>query len=157
MNLRITIFTALFLLFYTSKLSAQISAGGTPISFSEEFQSKYSDQKLETTIVPVFDLKRVKAEDRAMVGTVRFSAPIQVDYSLESIGTWTVLENGDRIWRAKLQSKNALGIFVFYEDFYLPGGAKFFMYNEDRTQVFGAYTSRNNSEERKIFDRNGGW
>lgn len=152
MNFKInfTCFTVLTLLFSLSGLEAQISAGGTPFSFSEDFKLKFSNQPVETTVVPFFDLEKARAEDRSLGGTVRFAAPIQVDYSLENNGTWTVLENGDRIWRLKLYSGNALGIFVFYEDFYLPQGARFFMYNEAETQVFGAYTSRNNQPSGKF-------
>lgn len=144
MNIKFTAF--LFLLFFISisHLNAQISAGGRPYSLSEEFQSKYSAQELETTKVPLFDLEKARAEDRESPGTVRFAAPIHVDYSLENSGSWTILENGDRIWRLKLHSANALGVFFYYEDFYMPPGAKLFMFDENGTQVFGAYTSRNN-------------
>ena len=147
---RLTFFTVLILFCSLSKLSAQISTGGTPISFSEDFKQNFTSTTFEALIVPAFDLEKAKAEDRAMEGTVRFSKPIHVDYSLENNGTWTVLENGDRIWRLKLQSINALGLFVFYEDFYMPSGAKFYMYNEDGSQIFGAYTGRNNKPSGKF-------
>jgi hypothetical protein len=149
-KLRITFFAVLILFCNLSKLTAQISAGGTPLSFSEDFKLNYSNQKVKELVVPAFDIEKAKAEDRAMLGTVRFSKPIQVDYSLENNGIWTVLKNGDRVWRLKLRSRNALGIFVYYEDFYMPSGAKFFMYNEDGTQVFGAYTGRNNKASGKF-------
>ncbi len=149
-KLRITFFAVSLLLCNLSELTAQISAGGSPLSFSEEFKLNHFNQKVEELTVPPFDLEKARAEDRASLGTVRFAAPIQVDYSLENNGTWTVLENGDRIWRLKLHSSNALGMFVYYEDFYMPSGAKFFMYNKDGTQLFGAYTNRNNKASGKF-------
>ncbi len=150
MKNRFIFFTVLILFCCLSKLTAQISDGGTPLSFSEDFQHKYFNHNIEAQVVPPFDLEKAREEDRAMNGTVRFAAPISVDYSLENYGTWTVLENGDRVWRLKLHAAAALGVFVYYEDFYMPSGGRLYMYNEDGSQVFGAYTSRNNKPSGKF-------
>lgn len=136
--------TALILFLSYINISAQISDGGKPVSFQYTFQKYFSNQTLTPTIIPAFDLQKAIKEDKD--GGDRFAAPIAVDYSLEQNGTWTTLDNGDRVWKIELYSKDALGLFVYYEDFFLPQGAKLFMYNQDGSTVKGAYTQRNNSE-----------
>jgi len=37
----------------------------------------------------------------------------------------------------KLKAKDALGIFILYKNFYLPNGARLFVYNENKTQILG--------------------
>ena len=44
-----------------------------------------------------------------------------VDYGFEN-GTWTVLENGDRIWRLLVKSKKALSLNFVFDDFFMPEG-----------------------------------
>ena len=139
-------FTVLsFLLLIYNISIAQISVKGSPPSFVNE---EVSAQNLESIQLPNVNLRKVRREDEANPGSTRFTTPIPVNYSLENAGQWVTLENGDQIWRLKLKSNKALGLMVLYKDFYLPPGAKLFMYNEDRSIVLGAYTSRNNKESR---------
>jgi hypothetical protein len=44
----------------------------------------------------------------------------------------------------RIFSPDALSINLLYNSFWLPSGAKFFIYSEDRKQHIGAFTSRNN-------------
>jgi hypothetical protein len=139
-----------FLVFVlNSNTFAQINAGGSPLAFQNTFQQLFINQSIDEEIVPAFDMTRALKEDEAN-GSSRFAAPIEVDYSLEQNGGWTALPNGDRVWRMQLYAKDALGIFVYYNDFYLPLGARFFMYNEDGSQVKGAYTYQNNNQSGKF-------
>ncbi len=132
-------------LFVSPSLFAQTSAGGTPYGLSNAFQQQYRSTPLSTEQVSPLDLRRIHKEDEDQVGTVRFAAPLAVSYSLEQSGQWTELKNGDRLWQLKLQSKGALGLFVVYEDFFLPFGSRLFMYSEDGKQIKGAYTYKNNT------------
>ncbi len=145
-----TIAIVVFIVFsLTINSFAQLSAGGTPITFQKNFQDLILNQPIDEVIVPAFDMDKALKED-AKKGSSRFAAPIDVDYAVEKNGTWIVLPNGDRIWRLKLYSKDALGMYVFYEDFYLPKGGRFFMYNEDGSEIKGAYTRRNNKPSGKF-------
>ncbi len=140
----------LFILFFSPiNIFAQINVGGTPVSLQDKYQDFFYSQDMEEVIIPAFDRTKYLQEDKEK-GSSRFAAPIDVSYSLEGNGTWTMLPNGDRVWRLQLYSKDALGIFVYYEDFYLPNGARFFMYNENGSEIKGAYTSRNNKESGKF-------
>ena len=144
-----TAILAFIIFLFNINTFAQISAGGKPIAFQNTFQHLIYSQPIKEEIVPAFDMARALKEDAAK-GSSRFAAPIEVAYALEENGSWTVLPNGDRVWRLQLYAKDALGMFVYYEDFYLPKGARFFMYNEDGTEIKGAYTRRNNSQSGKF-------
>lgn len=124
---------------------AQISVGGQPYS-----QTHVLSSTLATTILPILNLDKIRQEDALHTGTSRFAAPIEVDFSLENAGQWDELENGDRIWRLKIQSPKALAIAILYDDFFIPVGAKLYMYNENYRQVLGAYTSKNNKPSQKM-------
>ncbi|MBR5983775.1 MAG: trypsin-like peptidase domain-containing protein [Bacteroidales bacterium] len=75
----------------------------------------------------------------------RFGYPIEADYTLENSGTWTTLANGDRIWRLSIYCPDALSINLLYDDFWIPEGAKLFIYSADKRHVLGAFTSANNT------------
>ncbi len=132
------------------KTDAQISQGGLPFSFRSEYIQQFKYEDLATTIAPAFDIDKAKEEDRNQVGTVRFAAPIEVNYNLENSGTWKILDNGDQIWQLKVKSKDALGIFFRYNRFLLAEGVELFMYNENKSQIFGAYTAQNNRSSQQF-------
>ena len=134
----------LFTLLVSLKVDAQINQGGVPWSFQVKYFQQLISENLSTTIAPEFNHAKAKTEDAAMIGSVRFAAPIPVQYNLDNSGIWTTLENGDRIWRLKIKSKDALGIFFRYNEFYLAADVALFMYNESGSQIFGAYTAENN-------------
>ncbi len=152
MNKSITSIVLLLLLSiaYKQPLSAQISEGGEPVSFSKTFQDLYSGRRAATQNLPALDMKKVQAADRANVGTVRFAAPVDVAIGLTD-GEWVELPSGDRIWQIRFSAADALGLFIAYDDFYLPFGSRLHMYSDDRQQLLGAYTSRNNRSSGNFF------
>ncbi len=144
------ILTAVLLLCCSYSSFGQISQKSQPNSFSLDNNQKAKFKDLETTILPVLDMKKIIEEDQKMPGTVRYAAPIEVDLDLNNSGQWTILDNGDRIWRIKLKSKGALGIYALYDNFYLPPGAALFMYDSKGGQVKGAYTAINNKATQRF-------
>ncbi len=149
MNRLNTCIIILTLLVYL-KADAQISQGGMPYSLKVGNSQQFIHEILLAEIAPPFNLEGVKAEDEKLVGTVRFAAPIDVSYNLQNSGFWTLLENGDRLWRLKVKSKDALGVFFRYDQFELAAGVQLFMYNEDGSQIFGAYTAQNNKPSQQF-------
>jgi len=79
-----------------------------------------------------------------MVETNRFAAPMPLSIDPQSEGEWTSLPNGDQLWQLELRVANALGLFVVFENFNLPAGAKLFGYHPETKEKLGAYTDRNN-------------
>jgi hypothetical protein len=62
-------------------------------------------------------------------------------------GRWTDAENGDRIWRLRLSSENALATELYFQDFHLPRGAAMYIYDEAGEHVLGGFTAFNNADD----------
>lgn len=60
------------------------------------------------------------------------------------------MPNGDRLWTLNLLLPGALSTHVLYDEFWIPEGGKFFVYNRETRQSIGAVTSEflNGSVER---------
>jgi len=83
-----------------------------------------------------------------------FGYALKVNLNLENSGTWETLETGDKIWRLKIYSEDAYSINLIFDEFWLPEGAQFFVYNEreeDRRMILGAFTARTSNNERNLF------
>nr|MBN2278861.1 trypsin-like peptidase domain-containing protein [candidate division Zixibacteria bacterium] len=142
--LQVTILAAIIILILGSSASAQISAGGTPVSFGKAIITEPPEMEM-----PAFDIQAMLAEDaeEAKLGIpFRFGKPFEVDFNLDNSGFWTELEDGSHIWRIQIVSPGAYSINLIYSRYRLPDGARLFVYNEDRTAVLGAFTSANNKD-----------
>lgn len=132
----------LFLITY-HQLFAQISEGGRPASFDLK-----SDARVIKTISPQLpDMASIYAEDLANDSLSlprRFSIMIPVEIDLIKSGTWLQLDDGSQICRIKIQAAGALANNLYFDKFFLPVGAKLFLYDDLKNQVKGAFTSYNN-------------
>jgi len=141
---KILLLTAIILFSGTSFLFAQISQGGIPPSFKNNLNSEVDRVELQP-----MSSKNVLAEDSKFI---KDGTPQRIGYSLntalspENSGTWTELPEGGRIWQLQIKSPSALALGIYYDHFHLPVGSKLFLYNEDKTQVIGAFTWLNNDE-----------
>lgn len=126
--------------------NAQVT-GETPLSW----ELGWKDSDVPLILSPALDMDIVKADDerRASEGLVpHFAKFVPANYNLNNSGVWRQLDNGDRVWRLRIEAEDALGEVLYFNDFYLPEGAKFFIYSDDHVDVFGAYTSLNNQSDR---------
>jgi hypothetical protein len=121
---------------------AQISKGGTPYSFGSNFKN-LNTSPLKILEVEAPDMEKVRQEDAQTVNTNRFAVARPVNLTPQNSGQWTNLENGDRIWRLHIQSKDALSLRVLFSKFWLPEGAKVYIYTPDRQYIQGAFTNLN--------------
>ena len=123
---------------------SQVTNNGQPVSWGLNL-----DNQVEKISLPNFDLEAIKAEDA--INDYKFESPWRfgymhsVDYGFDD-GVWTVLENGDRIWRILITSKNALSLNFIFDDFYMPEGGFIYLYNNQRTDLLGAYDSNQNQD-----------
>ncbi len=141
----------LLLLGSTTLTNAQISSGGSPLSFDPVFRAQHGDNILPAVSLPAATWQQITNVTKAQTAPdVRIAAPIQTDLGLDNAGQWTVLENGDRLWRLKIRSEGAQGLMALYDKLYLPFGAKLFMYSEDGKQILGAYTDESNTPSGKF-------
>lgn len=130
-------------------LFAQVTNQGAPLSWLMQQASE-----IDPIVLPAVDVESLLLEDAKYDKTgerpYRFGQEIVVDYSLENAGHWTVLENGDRIWRIRFYSEGATSLNFIFEDFYLPPGATIYLYRHDRLSQLGAYTHLENNSERML-------
>jgi len=146
MNKSILLTTFSFWLAFATLLTAQINDGGSrPVSF------EYSGlgQAMPVVVAPSLDMDKVRAEDRAHAEkgelyTIGRILPVRINPKMS--GEWQSLRNGDRIWRVRIQSKNAEGISLYFSQYHLPKGARLHAYSADGSHVLGGFTSQNNHE-----------
>ena len=143
----ILLFVLLALFFVAPDLNAQISRGGEPYSWQNDFV-------ISKIFMPVIDVNALKAEDQEdqLMKDIpfRFAFGHTVDLNTANSGNWTNLANGDRVWMLEIESKGALSINLTFVDYYLPNGAKLFVYSPDRLYKIGALTEFNNKPHRRL-------
>ncbi|MGE0638552.1 MAG: T9SS type A sorting domain-containing protein [Bacteroidia bacterium] len=126
--------------------NAQISAGGVPESFSRPGISTAFMVKT----MPALDIPAIIAEEEARGDEPRpykFGQHIPVHYTLNNSGTWEQLKKG-RLWRLAITSEGAFTLNFIFNHFYLPAGAKLFIYNPEKDYILGAFTNANNQSDR---------
>ncbi len=80
----------------------------------------------------------------------RYGIERPLSLNLFEDGLWTEFEDGAKLWRLAIHSPMALNISVNFDDFYLPGGAKLQLYNDDLTDVTSTFTSLQNHSESQL-------
>ena len=124
---------------------AQVSAGGTPPALAARLDS----QQVPSIVLPAVDHAALLAEDAQAPKDepMRFGAPQDVQLDLRQLGREESLPDGGRLWRLRISSPGAHSLNFLYDDFQLPPGARLFLYNDDASQVVGAFTEFNNKED----------
>jgi len=139
------LFSILVSLCFDSSLFAQISEGGRPYSFDH-----FIPDNPQTVIMPPVNVSKLLEEDESEQSKglpLRFGSSIDVNYNLDNSGTWTGLPDGAKLWRLNIESPHAITINFIFNDFWLPKGGRFYIYNKQKTECIGAFTSRNNKED----------
>ena len=137
----------LLFLSFTISIFSQVTNEGKPASWGLTQKAG-----LNAIFLPEIDIKKIKAEDdindKLEVKTYRVGVLHKVNYGLDNAGAWTQLSNGDRIWRILFSAKNAVHLSVNFNQFSLPKGSYIYLYNEDRTDLLGAYTFTANNDKK---------
>ncbi len=123
-------------------VKSQISEGGIPPSFIHNLNTD-----IDRIVLNPKNLKYILSEEEKLQKTgylPHIGCSIETDISIDNAGTWTELPDGSKIWQLQIKSPGALAQVVYYDKFHLPVGSKLFLYNEDKTQVIGAFTWKNN-------------
>ncbi len=137
-----------FIWLITISLKAQINYGGTPLSFEQTM--------LKSTPVyntPYFDYNQLLREDELNKGGAkpyRLGKNHLVAINPENSGAWTTLSTGEKIWRLQIHSDKAYSIGLFFKEFKLNKGVRFFVYSPNKSIVKGAFTYQNNKST-KVF------
>ena len=142
-----------FLGFFCCAIKAQISTNELPYSWERGISQK-TIQSMPVVTMPFLHMETIQREDREREASnvavpYRFGFSHEVNLSMDNSGVWETTSDGGRLWTLRLHSPDALSLNLLYDKFYVPEGAKFFLYSEDRTQHIGAFTSRNNQGNRE--------
>lgn len=130
---------------------AQLVPMGLPKSLESNLPSAY---QLQAQIMENFNLQQMVQEDSIndfyKIGPWRFGKNFDVNFNLQNSGVWHNLPNGDRIWRIRLASPDALTMNVIFDEYVMPQGAYIYMYNIDTSHIVGAYTALLNNPAKII-------
>lgn len=126
---------------------SQISQGGEPVS--SRFNNLSSN--LEKIFLSPPDMEKIIMEDIEYDGfgrATRIGVILPVKIAPDKAGTWDTLENGDYLWRIHIQTHGAEAVNLYFDKFYLPPGAKLFVYTPEKDFILGAFTEYNNHESK---------
>ncbi|MCI5054465.1 MAG: trypsin-like peptidase domain-containing protein [Flavobacteriales bacterium] len=138
------------IIFIQSTAFAQIQHGGVP--FSMTHRQKIS-KTIKSVTLPTVDLVKLRQEDQVndQIKDMpwRFGYNHYVDIDPSTHGTWDHTPSG-RLWRIELHCPQAKSVNILFDDFYIPEGARLFLYNGDQSIVLGAFTHENNKPFREL-------
>jgi len=123
-----------------SPLHAQREYGGVPPS-----QYRAPGKPVPTVTLPEVDVEALFEEDAAAAkgAALRFGYSHEVDLAFGNSGVWENLPEGGRLWRLRVESRDALSISFVLGTFQIPPGAELWAYDDAREVVRGAYTHLN--------------
>jgi len=78
----------------------------------------------------------------------RFGVSLETDITFENNGQWELLPDSNRIWRIKIIATGAYFTNLIFEKYWLPEGARLFIYNN--LDTLGAYSNANNKTYTKF-------
>lgn len=134
---KITLFICCSLFLHV--VSAQITTGELPLGFDPNIIQSLKSVPLQSLSTP--DMAQIDAKDQIyddQPGPLRFAYPVPVNYTLTNSGQWQTLDDRSKLWRLKVRLPGALSTNALYDAFWLPEGAKFFVYSEETRQSIGA-------------------
>lgn len=126
----------------------QISKGGYPIDIVNLKSSSIVDK---TIIMPRIDFRRMREETQLKENfkSLKFAHSFMVKITPENSGQWYEAE-GYRIWQAIIKSDSALSLNIIFSKYYIPDGARLFVFDKNMKYILGAFTSFNNKEYKKL-------
>ena len=143
-----TIVISIFFGCFSYAVKAQISTEEQPYSWG---RGEITIGTIPVITMPSLDMETLRREDLVNEGLpipFRFGFPHNVNLSLSNSGVWKTTSDGGRLWNLRIYSPDAISLNLLYDDFWLPEGAKFFIYSTDMKEYIGAFTSRNNDGEK---------
>ncbi len=123
----------------------QISDGGMPYSFILKKHQTPIAESYVINKIDIPDLELIAYEDQTADRhgkPYRIAVNLDVNYDIKNSGTWTILPNGDKIWRLGIQAAEAKALGLYLSDkLFIPEGGELHIYNSSHSQYIGAFTS----------------
>jgi V8-like Glu-specific endopeptidase len=145
------IFSLLAVIIVTSSLFGQVSQGGLPYSYDNNLKNNSGLILKDQSNIPCILMSKlndelieeIKIKNQSQEKTFEFAHTFFVDLEVKNLALIDSLESG-LLYRLSIKSKNAFSINLIFKEYNIPIGAKLFLYNSNRLQTLGAFTSINN-------------
>ena len=145
-KIRLVAFLSAAMMLSSMDGQAQVSVGGTPLSWSNVIPTSST-----AIVLPAvdeansFDRRRGSSLKRRK--TTRFGFNHEVTIDVLASCAWESTPTHE-IGRLAIQSDGARSINLIFNDFYLEDDVSLFLYNASKEDVIGAFTSANNKPYR---------
>jgi len=105
--------------------------------------------------MPPINLDAILLEDenRDSNAPMRYAFDFDVDINLFDNASVDYLNNGDKVWRLRIDSNEAIGMKLYFNEFYLPKGSSLLIYNSEHDMVVGPLTFADNHEDEQFSHR----
>jgi lysyl endopeptidase len=114
-------------------------------NIAESLLSSEQLAEISPIILPELNIEQLKKEDQNQAFDVRFAAPTPCQISLKKNGEWSENDKNERVWTCKIKAQNGEGLSFLYKNFYLPKGARLYVFSADKKQILGPFTDANNN------------
>ena len=118
--------------------SAQIEQGGIPVSLQRSLDAPLGVRLPNVDVAALAAQDQVNDQDKSIPW--RFGKNHAVNLDLDNSGTWSVLEDGTRVWRIGLECPNALSVNFEFHDFRPAPGGRIFVLDQWGGHI-GAFTA----------------
>lgn len=106
---------------------------------------KNTSVAVPTYALQAFNWQQIQLDDLAdkQNGTYpRIARTQQVNLPLANSGVWEYLPNGDRVWKLRVKSEDALGLIFSFKNMNIPQGASISVYNDDMSDALGPFNHK---------------
>lgn len=129
---------------FTLNVYSQTADLGGPFTW----KNRNISNAIPVIAMPGFDMNTVQREDSVndilKDSPWRFGYKYDAGFTMDNSGSWTELNNGNRLWRVQINCKDAQTINLLFENLYIPEGGYIYLHDVKKTNRVGAYTNRNN-------------
>lgn len=143
-----------FLIFHIGIYSyGQITNEGLPVSW--KFSSDITYKRRLMTVQITDSLKEKLSFKHGLnnsnwENSNRYGYVKEVNWGITNSGVWDELPSGDRIWRINIISTGAESMNLIFDNYQIPEGGTVYIYNDDHSNLIGAYTDRFNNSSRSL-------
>jgi lysyl endopeptidase len=141
--------TLLFILLaLTANCFGQLSQGGYPL---DVISLKSVSLQKKVMMMPAFNLKAEENGNEQVnnLKSLKFAHTFPVSISPQNDGTWYDVD-GYKVWQLTIQSEGAYSLNIFFSKFYIPEGARLFVFDKQKNVILGAFTNKNNKPYKKL-------
>lgn len=125
----------------------QLSRGGFPMDIPTLKSASISNKVI---IMPSFSLSTERdSTDTDNLKSMKFAYTFPVSLSPENSGTWYDVD-GYKVWQLQINSDGAYSLNIIFSKYYIPQGARLFVFDPERKVILGAFTCANNKPYKKL-------